>query len=144
MKSGVEMFTIAFDDPIVKASWIALSKVINHHTSGELVTVSNYADMKVSATIEALQARGLLTAAIIDELVLVYSEFVDALTPFQPSPEFLAEAAQQPSRPWDMPLPPPDEGEVFYFLPGSGGYWVCGKHIIRDELEKVKQVLGGF
>ena len=133
-----EAFVDGFDDPAVLASWRAMNDLVDRLTPGEVVSVSNYADERLVATFMSLARRGELTVPIVEELLLAYSAFLDALAPFQPSPEFVAEAARRPSGPWDAPLQSPGDDKVFYFLPRSGGYWVSGKRAICEASEALK------
>ncbi len=122
------------------ASWRALNDLVDRLTPGEVVSASNYADERLVATLMSLAKRGGLSVPIADELLTAYSAFLDALTPFQPSPEYVAEAARQPSGPWDAPLPSSGDDRMFYFLPGAGGYWVSGKRAVSEASEALKLV----
>ena len=101
--------------------------------TGKEIFPTNYYDQVLIGALSSIVKSGNANHENVSRLVDLYCEFVDALMPFQPSPEYVRQAANAPLAPWEPPLPTVDSGRIFYFIPCSGGYWVENSANIRKQ-----------
>ena len=80
-----------------------------------------------------------LTPEKLEEMHAAYVGYLDALAPFQPTAETVNEAFSGPQVPWASPEP--CKGDVFYFLPMSGGYWVAGKERMGADIARIMKAM---
>lgn len=119
----------AMSDPNVVAAWSHLKNVIKELEGGGIGAASNYIDKCV---VHCLCTRGVqLTAEDMDRVEAAYTALCDALAPFQPTKESVRASFDTP---WAGKMP--TEGQIFYYVPSSGGYWVAGK-------AEMSRLLGG-
>lgn len=124
----------AMSDPNVVAARTRLRELINEFEGGGIGAASNYIDQCV---VHSLGTRGVqLTIGDVDRVEAAYAAFCDALAPFQPSKESVRASFDTP---WAGEMP--TEGQIFYFVPSSGGYWVAGKAEMSHLLGKVRTAL---
>jgi hypothetical protein len=115
-----EALTRAYSDPDVMRARVAFFNCAG------VLSFTNYVDHILRKSLESAA-----TLSRVDQLEKTYSDYMDALAPRQPSEAFLGRVYGPGAKraPWDAPDPRP--GDVFYFLPNSGGYWVSGKEGIK-------------
>lgn len=150
--------TRAFDDPVVRDAFAALTEACG----GMERCATNYADGRVVQAMHALCAsvkQGAIDPATAEKKVFetldAYDDFLVALQPYQPSREALDEQSKGRARAiaatdddflrsFHESVPDPaaeaEAGKVFYFLPGSGGYWVMG----RDLTARIREFVAGL
>lgn len=127
----------SIDDPTVMSARSAYRATVDRLQDGKLLSCSNYADKQFEACMWYMAESEKLTPELLDDLYAAYAALMDAYAPFQPSAEVMA--TPRTSVPWDAPDPTP--GQVFYFLPGAGGYWVAGKEKMKEECDAVRAML---
>lgn len=121
----------AWNDPRVVAARSRLQELINEFEGGGLGAVTNHMDKRV---VHSLGTRGIkLTVEDVDSIEAAYVAFCDALAPYQPSAESVRIAFDDP---WAGA--PPSKGQIFYYLPSSGGYWVAGKAEMSRLLDSAR------
>lgn len=131
------LYEKAFYEPKVRAARSELYGALEAMCPGTKNTVTNYVDVLTIVALQRwcdpnddgdeLQVRpdartSTAFRQALQALERAYGAYMDALAPYQPSPDMVNDG---PLAPWIAP--PPAPGSVFYFLPGSGGYWVAGK-----------------
>ena len=143
----------AMERPDVKAARLAFLGFVDEATDGAMLPSHHY-DMVLLGAIRhvtaALRTGPVSVDRTVDKaiklvgLVELYCAFVDALAPFQPDASAFGSAPSAPSAP-TLPWEDTDDdcgcrqdGKVFYFLPGFGGYWVEGSGKFRTMLESIE------
>jgi hypothetical protein len=131
----------ALERPEVDGARVAFLEYVGEVTGGKMFPTNYYdnvlagairavikrrAEEEKAETSEDTKAGGARRVAKmlgeVRRLLELYRAFVEALLPFQPDAATTACAvAAGKSSPFSAPVPP---GSVFYFAPGSGGYWV--------------------
>ena len=102
-------------------------------TSDRLIP-TNYYDQVLGVAVSALKDETDRDAFVrkLSRLAELYLAFVDALAPYQPDPEDISSRKDVPRLPWEADIED-TACKVFYFLEGSGGYWISR----GDELRSV-------
>lgn len=108
-------------------------------TSDRLIP-TNYYDQVLGVAVSALMDdetadRGAFVRKLA-RLAELYLAFVDALAPYQPDAEDVSSRKDVPRLPWEADVED-TTCKVFYFLEGSGGYWISR----GDELRGVVTAL---
>ena len=135
----------AWDSPQVLAARSHLQEVVNEFEGNIFGAMTNYMDQRV---IHSLLTRSLmvpngtqlLTCGDVDRIEAAYAAFCDALAPYQPSAESVRQAFED-APPVSWAAKPPSKGQIFYFLPSSGGYWVTGKAEMGNMLNSVRDFI---
>jgi hypothetical protein len=130
----------SWDVPEVSEARCRLQDVIDELKGGEFGAPTNYFDNRAINAIRTALEQGRMTRANTDALNVAYGAFCDALLPYQPTPEIVQQAVANPA-PWSAP--PPKAGQVFYFVPHSGGYWITGKDEMTSVLVTLRDRLPG-
>lgn len=126
-------FPRAFQDPEVVKAFGALDALCGN------ASFTNYADARFLHAV-----KDSITDAGVDEdrirrLVDAYEVFLDALEPHQPSADLIEKSSAElrasgGGESFMHSLPDParevEAGKMFYFVEGSGGYWVGGRPLV--------------
>ncbi len=128
----------SWDVPQVSQARNHLQGLIRELEGGGIGAPTNYFDQRLLHAIRTGLERNRMTRAKADALSAAYGAFCDALMPYQPTPESVQRAFANPA-PWSTP--PPEEGQVFYLVPGSGGYWIAGKDEMAAGLATIRAAL---
>lgn len=128
----------AMERPEINDIRIKFLKYVAEITNKEIFPTNYYDQVLMGAVSSMVKSRNANNENV-GRLVDIYCEFVDALIPFQPSPECVSQAANAPRAPWDAPLP--NTGSIFYFIPCSGGYWVENSANIRKTFVPIINAL---
>lgn len=113
----------AMERPEVNGARMAFLDYVAEVTGGQLFP-TNYYDQVLAGAVRSLRRSGRFDQGVADRLLHLYCAFVESLLPFQPSAEAVQASKNRPALPWNAP--PPNAGDVFYFIPSSGGYWIKG------------------
>lgn len=130
----------AFEDPKVVEAFGALNNLC-----GDNMFFTNYADQRwIYAMKDVMEGTGTVKdkLARMRALVVAYEAFLDALEPHQPSAALvqasseelassIADSTNDTYKAFQQSLPDPareaESGKMFYFVEGSGGYWIEGR-----------------
>jgi hypothetical protein len=123
----VPPYLAAFDHPEVVGALRAFQEERVDELAQGACFPTNYYDRVLDCATRWLAERGAAKRDVA-HLTELYCAFVDTLAPYQPHPAVVREW-NKARLPWDPP--PPMRGDVFYFLPGSGGYWVKGRAAVE-------------
>jgi hypothetical protein len=122
--------------PEVEGARRAFIDYVREVTRDKLIP-TNYYDQVLCVAIMSVQEGepelSQSAVAKVARLVELYLEFVEALAPYQPDAEDVRVSNSAPNLPWEC-----DVGEtsdkVFYFLEGSGGYWISRGDAFRGVI----------
>ena len=121
----------AMQRPDVNGARMAFVQYVDEVMGGKLVP-TNYYDQVLGYALTVVgndfESGG--TKQKILRLVELYCAFIDVLAPFQPTDDELSSDA--PRLPWEDTSD--KTGKVFYFLQGSGGYWISNGSELREML----------
>ncbi len=127
---------MAMQDPDVNGARMAFVAYVDEVMGGALVPTNYYdkvlghALMAIGKDVNEKTSGGTKQNAKILRLVELYCAFVDALAPFQPDDDELRSDA--PRLPWEDTSD--KTAKVFYYLQGSGGYWISNGSKLREML----------
>ena len=123
--------------PKVDGARRAFLAYVDEVTSDALIP-TNYYDQVLGVAVSALKDETDRDAFArkLSRLTELYLAFVDALAPYQPDAEDVSFIMNKPRLPWEADLCD-TAGKVFYFIEGSGGYWISRGDELRGVVDAI-------
>ena len=138
--ADTDPFMLSWENADVQAARNDFMNTITRLGGKDFMACTNYYDQMCIKCVVHLSGKKALSVGAVNEMCDKYTALMEALQPFQPTAEDREMAYSAPTPPWGTPKP--TEGQVFYFLPTSGGYWVRVALAMAHILDGIRDRVG--